>query len=51
MHTLERKYRLVSAPQSLSSMVAVEQQRSCYTKRASEFPGPCHEGQADDGRE
>ena len=31
MHTLERKYRLVSAHQSLSFMVAVEQQRSCCT--------------------
>ena len=31
MHTLERKYRLVSAHQSRSSMVAVEQQRSCCT--------------------
>ena len=31
MDTLERKYRLVSAHQSLSSMVAVEQQRCCCT--------------------
>ena len=39
-------------PQSLSSMVAVETAAELlYYKRASEFPGLCHEGQAGDGRE
>ena len=33
MHTLERKYRLVSAHQNLSFMVAVEQQQNCCTTK------------------